>query len=236
MQPTEPIESNNNSKENETDKELENLVKNYEILREDYPNYDLLFKIIVIGNSGAGKSCLSMQATRNSFDTNYLATVGFEFFVFNIKFDSRIIKLQIWDTCGQEIYRSLITSFYKNSSLALIVYAIDDEKSFNDIDLWIKDLRTNSSPDIKIFLIGNKADLESNRKISKEQALQIKRDFDFNLFMETSAKTGFNAQELFIEASKVLYIDYIKHQQKPKKRGELIKDKNPNKKKGNKCC
>ena len=168
--------------------------------------------------------------------TNYLATVGFEFFVFNIKFDSRIIKLQIWDTCGQEIYRSLITSFYKNSSLALIVYAIDDEKSFNDIDLWIKDLRTNSSPDIKIFLIGNKADLESNRKISKEQALQIKRDFDFNLFMETSAKTGFNAQELFIEASKVLYIDYIKHQQKPKKRGELIKDKNPNKKKGNNCC
>ena len=207
-----------------------------EVLPEDYNIYDLSFKMIVIGDAGVGKSCLTTKAAKGKFEEAYSATVGFEFLVFNVKLNDKVVKLQIWDTCGQEIYRSLITSFYKNSSLALIVYAIDDEKSFNDIDLWIKDLRTNSSPDIKIFLIGNKADLESNRKISKEQALQIKRDFDFNLFMETSAKTGFNAQELFIEASKVLYIDYIKHQQKPKKRGELIKDKNPNKKKGNKCC
>ena len=75
---------------------------------------------------GVGKSCLSMQATKHKFENNYLATVGFEFFAFNIRIDNKIVKLQIWDTCGQEIYRSLITSFYKNSSLAIIVYSIDE--------------------------------------------------------------------------------------------------------------
>ena len=73
-----------------------------------------------------GKSCLSLQATKKKFENNYLATVGFEFFAFNIRINGKVIKLQIWDTYGQEIYRSLISSFYKNSSLAIIVYAIDE--------------------------------------------------------------------------------------------------------------
>ena len=115
-------------KQNETNNES-NVVKkgeDYEILKEEYSNYDLAFKVIVIGNSGVGKSCLSLQATKRRFQNNYLATVGFEFFVFNIKINNKILKLQIWDTCGQETYRSLITSFYKNSSLAIIVYAVNE--------------------------------------------------------------------------------------------------------------
>ena len=99
---------------------------NIELLPEDFAQYDISFKVIVIGNAGVGKSCLSMQATKRRFENNYLATVGFEFFVFNMKLDNKVLKLQIWDTCGQEVYRSLITSFYKNSSLAIIVYAIDE--------------------------------------------------------------------------------------------------------------
>jgi len=97
----------------------------YEILPDDYTQYDLSFKLIVIGDSGVGKSCLSNKATRNIFDDKYNATVGFEFFSFNIKINDKVIKLQIWDTCGQEIYRSLITNFYRNSSLAIMVYSID---------------------------------------------------------------------------------------------------------------
>jgi Ras-related protein Rab-1A len=131
-----------------------------EILPEDYNKYDLSFKIIVIGNSGVGKSCLSIKATKNIFENNYLATVGFEFFSFNVKLDDKVVKLQIWDTCGQEIYRSLITNFYRNSSLAVIVYAIDDRQSYQDIEVWLKDLKTYSNPDIKVFLIGNKTDME----------------------------------------------------------------------------
>ena len=109
--------NNNNS--------LEENIEKLEVLPDDYPRYDLSFKIIVIGNSGVGKSCLSIKATKNIFENNYLATVGFEFFNFNVKINDKIIKLQIWDTCGQEIYRSLITNFYRNSSLAIIVYEIN---------------------------------------------------------------------------------------------------------------
>jgi small GTP-binding protein len=95
------------------------------ILPDDYSQYDLSFKIIVIGNSGVGKSCLTIKATKNLFETAYSATVGFEFFTFNVKINEKVVKLQIWDTCGQEVYRSLITNFYRNSSLAILVYAID---------------------------------------------------------------------------------------------------------------
>ena len=119
-------EAKEESKEKDISDSVERRGEDYEILKEEFPNYDLSFKIIVIGNAGVGKSCLSMQATKKKFENNYLATVGFEFFVFNMKYKNKVLKLQIWDTCGQEIYRSLITSFYKNSSLAIIVYAIDE--------------------------------------------------------------------------------------------------------------
>ena len=119
-------EAKEEPKEKDTSDSVERRGEDYEILKEEFQNYDLSFKIIVIGNAGVGKSCLSMQATKKKFENNYLATVGFEFFVFNMRIKEKTVKLQIWDTCGQEIYRSLITSFYKNSSLAIIVYAIDE--------------------------------------------------------------------------------------------------------------
>lgn len=97
----------------------------FEILPDDLQQYDFNFKLIVIGDSGVGKSCLSLKATKNVFENYHNTTVGFEFFTMNIKINDKIVKLQIWDTCGQEIYRSLITNFYRNSSLAIVVYSID---------------------------------------------------------------------------------------------------------------
>jgi len=97
----------------------------YEILGEDINNYDMSFKVIVIGDSGVGKSCLTMKATKDLFENHYQATVGFEFYSFNIKINAKILRLQVWDTCGQEIYRSLISSFYRNSALAIMVYSTD---------------------------------------------------------------------------------------------------------------
>jgi small GTP-binding protein len=96
-----------------------------EIINEDLSEYDLTFKLIVVGDSGVGKSCLTIRATKDLFESNYSATVGFEFFSIFVKVNDKILKLQVWDTCGQEIYRSLISNFYRNCSLALIVYAID---------------------------------------------------------------------------------------------------------------
>ena len=101
-----------------------------EVLPEDYNQYDLSFKMIVIGDAGVGKSCLTTKASKGIFEETYSATIGFEFLVFNVKLNDKVIKLQIWDTCGQELYRSLISSFYRNASLAMMVYAIDNKESF----------------------------------------------------------------------------------------------------------
>ncbi|MCQ2819016.1 MAG: GTP-binding protein [archaeon] len=163
-----------------------------EILPGEYNIYDLSFKIIVIGDSGVGKSCLTLKATKDYFEDYYSATVGFEFFTFNVKIDNRICKLQIWDTCGQEIYRSLISSFYRNSSLAMMVYAIDNLDSFDHISSWLNEIKTQSNPDVKVFLIGNKSDLENKRKVPKELADKFCEENKLDLMMETSAKTGFN--------------------------------------------
>ena len=193
--------------------------RDYEILLEDFSYFDLSFKLIVVGNSSVGKSCLSSMATKHTFENTHLATIGFEYFNFNIKIGETVIKLQIWDTCGQEFYRSLISSFYHNTSLAIIVYAIDDKKSFDDLEIWLKDLKTNSSPDTKIFLIGNKVDLENQRVITKEMAEKFKEEFDLDYFIETSAKTGFNTQELFVKAAKVLFEDFNEY-----KKGKIKKE------------
>jgi Ras-related protein Rab-11A len=182
---------------------------NYEILPDDYTQYDLSFKIIVIGDSGVGKSCLTNKATKNIFEDTYNATVGFEFFTFNIKINDKIVKLQIWDTCGQELYRSLITNFYRNSSLAIIVYAVNQKESFDSIEMWLRELRTHSNPDAKVFLIANKIDLTEQRKIKTEDGESYAKKNNLTKFMEASAKSGVNVQKIFIDAAKILYDDYL---------------------------
>ena len=213
-----------------------------EFLPEDYPQYDLSFKLIFIGDSSVGKSCLTTKAVKNNFEEYYQATVGFEFLTFNMKVNDKVIKLQIWDTCGQEIYKSLISNFYRNSSLAVLVYAIDNKESFTHVENWLNDLKSQANEDVRIFLVGNKADLEEDRKVTKEEGEKYKLDQHLDLFMETSAKTGQNARNVLIEAAKILYNDYLKFDENnannvptPKKKGtELIAKPAKKEKKG--CC
>ena len=214
-----------------------------EVLKDDNSQYDLSFKMIVIGDAGVGKSCLTAKAARGVFEESYSATVGFEFLTFNVKIDGKIIKLQIWDTCGQEIYRSLISSFYRNASLAMMVYAIDSKESFTHIETWLKEVKLQSNPDIKIFLIGNKADLEDKREVKLDEAKQFKNENDIHYFSEASAKTGLNAQEVFIEAAKLLYKEHLKYKARANRldngKGEIsvptkIDNRKNNRKTG--CC
>ncbi len=199
----------NKESDNNSNDILENL--KVEIIPDDFSYYDITFKIIVIGDSFVGKSCLTTNGIKNIFDETYSATVGFEFVTTNIKINDKVCKLQIWDTCGQEVYRSLITSFYRNSSLAILVYSIDNLDSFDNLDIWLKELKTYSCPDAKIFLIGNKADLESKRVIDKQMGEKYKIDNYLDYFTEASAKTGLNTQKIFIEAAKILYLDWKKY-------------------------
>ena len=182
---------------------------NYEILPEAYNKYDLIFKIIIIGDNGVGKSCLTQMAIKNNFDSVYQSTIGFEFFVLNIKIGEKVIKLQIWDTCGQEIYRSLISNFYRNASLAIMVYSVTDRKSFENLDLWYNELKTNSNNKINVFLIGNKIDLDEQREVKTEEGGEFKNKNEIIKFIEASAKSGFNALNIFIEAAKLLYDEYL---------------------------
>ena len=195
---------------------------NCQILSDESPTFDLSFKIILVGDQGVGKSCLAIKASRNYFEDFYSPTVGFEFVSFNVRVQDKIIKLQIWDTCGQEVYRSLISSFFRSASLAIVVYSIDTEDSFNNIEKWLNDIKTQSNPDIKIFLIGNKADLEDKRRLTKEQGEQLCRDHKLAYFMETSAKTGFNVQNVFIQVAKELYLQHEEIKNRVSRPGTLI--------------
>ena len=192
-----------------------------EVLPENFDQYDLSFKLIVIGDSGVGKSCLTMRATKEYFEEFYSPTVGFEFFTFNIKINNKCIKLQIWDTCGEEVYRSLISSFYRNSSLAIMVYSVDNENSFSNLENWLNEIKTQSNPDVKIFLIGNKTDLEDKRVIEKEQGELFTKDHKLDYFIESSAKTGLNAKTIFIEAAKLLYTEHLKYKDRASRPGSL---------------
>ena len=187
----------------------------------DNSNYDLNFKLILIGDAGVGKSCITTRATKDYFDDSYVTTIGFDFFSLNVMINEQNIKLQIWDTCGQEIYRSLISSFYRNSSLAFLVYSIDSYESFINLKNWLNELKINSNPDIKLFLIGNKVDLINDRKIESSQGQDFANENNFSYFMETSAKDGTNTKEMFIYAAKILYIEHLNYIDRSQRIGSL---------------
>ena len=235
------------SEENKENINQENEDEEFEIefLSENYGQYDLTFKLIFIGDQAVGKSCLTSRAIRNNFEDFYQATVGFDFLTFYLKVNKKVIKLQVWDTCGKEIYKSLITNFYKNSSLAIIVYAINDRESFEHAEDWLNELKEQAHPDVRIFFIGNKFDLENERKVQEEEGKKFKEEKKLDLFMETSAKTGYKAKDILVEAAKLLYKDYLRYKEDKKLNNENDEEiieknkklgKNNKNKKGKRIC
>lgn len=155
------LKKDENNNDNANLNKSENLLNtDFKILPLDYAKPDHTYKIIVIGNSGVGKTCLAYRITTGKFQEIESPTLGFEFLPFLVKYKDKIIRLELWDTCGQEAYRSLIKSFYINSSMAIIVYSIEDKKTFDSIPEWIRQCRNFCSPTTKYILIGNKNDLE----------------------------------------------------------------------------
>ena len=183
----------------------------YEILSSDSFKYDYNYKIIVIGNSSVGKTCLTYRASTGEFNDRMPPTLGFDYSPFFLRYKDKILKLEIWDTCGQESYRAIIKTFFTNASLAIIVYAIDDENSFLSVEEWVRQCKEKCSPTTKFFLIGNKVDLDDQRKVSYEKGKEIMKNNNIEFFIETSAKNGFNVNELFCEVGKSLYQETLKN-------------------------
>ena len=166
---------------------------------------DKKYKIIWIGDSGVGKTCLLTKALKNFFDQELKSTLGFEYHNITININDKKILLQTWDTCGQESFKCIVNMFYKRAKLAILVYSIDNRKSFEGINFWLNELRDNSGEHTKLILIGNKTDLDDKREVSYEEGKNFSQLNGFNFFSETSAKEGETPLEVLTKAAEILY-------------------------------
>ena len=164
-------------------------------------NYDYLLKYIIIGDAAVGKSNLLLRFAQGDFKTEYQLTIGVEFGAKNVDISNKKFRLQIWDTAGQENYRSITRAYYKNSVCALVVYDISSRDSFNNVTTWIEDCKNQSPKTIFMALVGNKCDLSDKRQVSIEEGRDLAEKNQM-LFFETSAKDGINVEEIFLNTAK----------------------------------
>ena len=163
-------------------------------------NFDYLLKYIIIGDAAVGKSNLLLRYVHGQFKPEYQLTIGVEFGAKNLNIDSKIFRIQIWDTAGQENFRSITRAYYKNSVCALVVYDISSRDSFNNVMSWIEDCKNQSPKTIFMVLVGNKCDLEDKRQVSYEEGKEL-ADKNQLLFFESSAKDGINVDEIFLNSA-----------------------------------
>ena len=176
----------------------------YEILPEEHTSFDLSFKLIVIGDSGVGKSNILSRYIKDEFAINQKSTVGVELGTKIAKIKDTNAKLQIWDTAGQERYRAVTSSYYKGSHGCFIVYDITSETSFENVEKWYEQAIAETGDKISIIIVGNKCDLENERKVSKEQGEEKAKNLKC-AFFETSALSDINVDEIFEELLNQLY-------------------------------
>jgi small GTP-binding protein len=160
---------------------------------------DLLFKVILVGDSGVGKTALVTRFLNHTFLESSAGTVGVEFRTGVMEIDGRVVKIQIWDTAGQERYRSLITSYYRGTACAFIVYDVTYSLSFSSVMRWLDEVRLYCPPDCAASVIGNKTDLEDERAVFTEQGVKFAATCGLS-FLETSAKASENVAQAFANA------------------------------------
>jgi len=158
--------------------------------------YDYLFKVVLIGDSGVGKSNLLSRFTRNEFNLESKSTIGVEFATRSIQVDGKTIKAQIWDTAGQERYRAITSAYYRGAVGALLVYDIAKHLTYENVDRWLRELRDHADANIVIMLVGNKSDLRHLRAVPTEEAKGFAEDNQLS-FIETSALDSTNVETAF---------------------------------------
>ena len=177
-----------------------------ELSPSDYDKEDYKVKIIIVGDSGVGKTNLISRYASDKFDKNSKATIGVEFIYKTLKINKDIFKIELWDTAGQERYKSITSAYYKGARGAIIVYDITSEKTFTNIETWIHEVKGKSSNNLQIMIIGNKTDLYKDRKISLEKGIEKAKTLNLHLF-EASALDKTNVVEAFNCLFKEIYLD-----------------------------
>ena len=170
----------------------------------DEENYDVLFKIVLIGDSFVGKTNIMSKYLMNEFHEDSKATVGVEFGAKKFDIEGKSVKAQIWDTAGQERYKSITTTYYKGAKGALIVYDITRKETFDSVDRWISEVLNSGDKNMTMLLIGNKCDLDNQRQVTKEQGEEKAKAFKV-AFLETSASSGENLDVAFEMIMKEVY-------------------------------
>ncbi|MDP2434317.1 MAG: GTP-binding protein [archaeon] len=166
--------------------------------------YEYIFKYIIIGDMGVGKSCLLHNFTEGKFAPDSPHTIGVEFGTRIIEVVGRKIKLQVWDTAGQERFRAVTRSYYRGAAGALLVYDVTRRSTFNHLTSWLSDARNLTNPNTVIMLIGNKKDLEDQREVTFEEASRFAKENSL-IFVEASAKTGENVEHAFLKTASLIF-------------------------------
>lgn len=163
--------------------------------------YDYLFKLLLIGDSGVGKTCVLFRFSEDAYNSTFISTIGIDFKIRTIDLDGKKIKLQIWDTAGQERFRTITTAYYRGAMGIMLVYDITNEKSFENIRNWIRNIEEHASSDVEKMILGNKCDVNDRRQVSRERGAALASEYGVK-FMETSAKASINVEEAFISLSR----------------------------------
>jgi len=159
--------------------------------------YDHLFKLLLIGDSGVGKTCILFRFSDDSFNATFITTIGIDFKIRTVEIGDKKIKLQIWDTAGQERFRTITTAYYRGAMGIILVYDITNEKSFENIKTWIRNIEQHANDDVEKMILGNKCDMDDKRVISKEQGEKLAKEYGVK-FAETSAKAKIGVEEAFL--------------------------------------
>ncbi len=203
-------------------------------IKEDYK-----LKVVIVGDSGVGKTNLIKRFVTNSFNQNSKATVGVEFLSKSYRINDQVFKIEMWDTAGQERYKSITAAYYKGAKGALIVYDITQKTTFENISKWMTEIKEKSSKDMKVMIIGNKTDLKDERQVTTEEASLKAQDLGAPI-METSALDASNVKEAFYDLMKEMYkeirkkLDIVESQAETGKEGVQLDTNEEQKKKS--CC
>ena len=178
-------------------------------LVDDKTQNDIYIKVLVVGDVEVGKTTIFNQFTKHEFYPSYSPTTGYNFFFVKLKTNNKVMKIHIWDTSGNPTYRANCLQWFRNSELCIVVYSVTNLDSFNNVKIWINDLRANNS-DAPIVLLGNQSDDEENRAVTKEMGEKIKEEYNLEFFEEVSAKNGFDQKDNFVfKIAKILYYNII---------------------------